>query len=159
MGKGAIPKYNQKYHPDWAWSLYSRGAIDAEVAEAFGVSVRTIHRWKKDYPEFAEAATQSKDIADAQVEKSLFKLATGFRYTTTDTKITMDSNGNQKPAEIRKTEHEVPPDTGAICFWLKNRRPDEWRDKQIMEFYEVEDLEDIDSEIYTENESGQSTET
>ena len=21
-------------------------------------------------------------------------------------------------------------DTGAICFWLKNRRPDKWRDKQ-----------------------------
>lgn len=152
MGQGAPLKYNRKYHLDWAWSLYSRGATDAEVAEAFGVAVRTIHRWKKDYPEFAEVMQSSKEIADAQVERSLFKLATGFRYTTTDTRVLMDKDGNQKPAEIRKTEHEVPPDTGAVCFWLKNRRPDEWRDKQIMELYEIEDLEDTDNDIYSEDE-------
>lgn len=156
--RGAAPKYNEAYHLDWAWSLYSRGATDKEVAEAFGVSVRTIHRWKQDHPEFLEVAQNSKDIADAKVEKSLYKLATGFRYTTTYTEITMDKDGNQKPAKIKKTEHEVPPDIAAVCFWLKNRRPDEWRDKQIMELYEIEDLEDVDSEIYSEDESGQSQE-
>lgn len=155
---GAQPKFNPKYHLDWAWSLYSRGAIDAEVAEAFGVSVRTIHRWKNDYPEFAEVAQTSKEIADAKVEKSLFKLATGFKYSTTDKEILFDKDGNQKPAKIKVTEHEVPPDTGAVCFWLKNRRPDEWRDKQIMELYEIEDLEETDSEIY-EDESCNSPQT
>ncbi|MEW4414440.1 transposase [Clostridium sp. AN503] len=32
----------------------------------------------------------------------------------------------------RKTK-EVVPDTTAQIFWLKNRRPDKWRDKQDME--------------------------
>ena len=38
--------YNEKYHDDWAWSLSVKGATDEEMAEAFGISVRTLHRWK-----------------------------------------------------------------------------------------------------------------
>ena len=41
-------KYNQAYHDDWAWSLAIKGATDVEIAEAFGISVRTLNRWKKD---------------------------------------------------------------------------------------------------------------
>ncbi|GEO58693.1 hypothetical protein [Companilactobacillus bobalius] len=30
-------------------------------------------------------------------------------------------------------EKEIPPDTTAAIFWLKNRKPDEWRDKHETE--------------------------
>ena len=33
--------YNEKYHDDWAWSLSVKGATDEEMADAFGISVRT----------------------------------------------------------------------------------------------------------------------
>ena len=46
--------YNEKYHDDWAWSLSVKGATDEEMAEAFGISVRTLHRWKKAHESFRE---------------------------------------------------------------------------------------------------------
>lgn len=70
--------YNPDYHDDWAWSLALKGATDQELAEAFGVSKRTIIRWKKDHPSFAEAYQKGKDIADAKVKKSLYQRAIGF---------------------------------------------------------------------------------
>ena len=36
----------------------------------------------------------------------------------------------------------VVPDTGAQMNWLKNRKPDEWRDKQIIEHEAGEGLVD-----------------
>ena len=32
--------------------------------------------------------------------------------------------------EYAEEEVFIPPDTTAQIFWLKNRRPDKWRDKQ-----------------------------
>ena len=46
MGAGAPPKYNQKYHDPWAFSLACEGKTDEEIAEAFGIARRTIDRWK-----------------------------------------------------------------------------------------------------------------
>lgn len=145
---GAPLEYNKKYHLDWAWSLYAKGATDQEVADSFGVSVRTIHRWKKDHPEFAEVVLQSKEVADAKVERSLYQLATGCEYTNTDTEITIDKDGNQKPAKIKKTTVQAKPDTGAVCFWLKNRKPQEWRDRR-----EEVIITDIDQDAITDVES------
>lgn len=36
----------------------------------------------------------------------------------------------QELVVTRKTKHELPPDTTAQIFWLKNRRPDLWRDRR-----------------------------
>lgn len=74
-------KYNQAYHDDWAWSLAIKGATDVEIAEAFGISVRTLNRWKKDHESFMLALTAGKDQADAKVEKKLYERAIGYRYT------------------------------------------------------------------------------
>ena len=42
----------------------------------------------------------------------------------------MDSGELRVTKKIRK---QVAPDTGAAAFWLKNRKPDVWRDKQEVE--------------------------
>ena len=70
--------YNEKYHDRWAWSLALKGATDADIAEAFGISVRTLHRWKKEHESFAEALGPGKDVADAQVKHSLYQRAVGY---------------------------------------------------------------------------------
>lgn len=124
-------RYNSDYHPDWAWSLYINGATDDEVADAFHVNRRTILRWANDYPEFSKARQESKDVADAKVERSLFKRATGFEYSTTESIVEFDANGQQRPLKIQTFKHYAPPETGAICFWLKNRKPDKWKDRAI----------------------------
>lgn len=71
-------KYNKDYHDDWAWSLASKGATDEEIAKAMRISVRTFHRWKKEYPSFLESLSNGKDMADAKVEKMLYKRALGY---------------------------------------------------------------------------------
>ena len=124
-------RYNPDYHPDWAWSLYINGATDEEVANALHVTRRTILRWAESYPEFAKARQESKDVADAKVEKSLYKRATGFKYETVETVLEYDNQGQPKPAKIQRFEHYAPPETGACCFWLKNRKPDKWKDRAI----------------------------
>lgn len=35
-----------------------------------------------------------------------------------------------KDVIVKQVEKDVPPDTTAIIFWLKNRKPEAWRDKQ-----------------------------
>ena len=45
----AQPKYNALYHDDWAWSMAAMGATNEEIAEAMGISKRTILRWAKNH--------------------------------------------------------------------------------------------------------------
>ena len=51
----AQPKYNALYHDDWAWSMAAMGATNEEIADAIGVSKRTIIRWAKEHESFGEA--------------------------------------------------------------------------------------------------------
>jgi hypothetical protein len=67
-----------------------------------------------------------KEVADDRVERSLFNRATGYTYDAT--KVFMPA-GAKKPVYAPYREH-VPPDVTACIFWLKNRRKDQWRDRQ-----------------------------
>lgn len=107
--------------------LCELGATDAEIAEFFGVNEMTFYRWKAKYPKFCEAIKTAKKSADERVERSLYHKATG--YTFTSEKIF------QHDGEIirARTREHVPPDTTACIFWLKNRRPDQWREKSAID--------------------------
>jgi hypothetical protein len=107
-----------------AEKLASLGATDIEVADFFDVDVRTIYRWKHAHVEFCQALNAGKEKADERVVSSLYHKAIG--YTFESEKI-FQHQGEIIRAPIR--EH-VAPDTTAAIFWLKNRKPEEWRDKQ-----------------------------
>lgn len=68
----AKQKYDERF-VKIAKVLCMRGGTDEDLADAFEVSPRTINRWKKDYPDFAEALAAGKEYADAEVELSLYK--------------------------------------------------------------------------------------
>ena len=129
------PKYNPEYHDDWAWSLAAKGAIDDEIADAFGISVRTLHRWKQEYPSFLQALTVGKEAADAKVEKSLYKRALGYDVKEKETLVETDKDGNVKPVKVKEGTKHVPPDTMAIMYWLNNRckHTGEWAQTQKLE--------------------------
>jgi len=129
------PKYNPEYHDDWAWSLASKGAIDDEIAEAFGISVRTLHRWKQEYPSFLQALTVGKEAADAKIEKSLYKRARGYDVKEKETLVETDKDGNVRPVKVKESAKHVPPDTMAIMYWLNNRckHTGEWAQTQKIE--------------------------
>ncbi len=114
-------KYNAEYHDDWAWSLASKGCTDNEIASAFGVSVRTINRWKKEHVSFLKKLEIGKEAADAKVEAALYKRAIGYEYEETETLLEMDKDGNRKPLKVKKTKKHVPSETMAGMYWLNNR--------------------------------------
>ncbi len=115
--------------PKIAYKLTLLGAIDKDLADAFDVSTQTINSWKHEFPEFLESIKNGKENADAFVAESLFKRATGYSHEDVD--IRAVALGNNQGSEIVKTTiiKHYPPDTVAAIFWLKNRRPKNWREK------------------------------
>lgn len=103
------------------------GATDIEVADMLDVSVRTLHYWKAQRPELVAAMKTGKAASDDRVERSLFSRATGYEHDEVDIRVVKD---RIVKTPIRKF---YPPDTTAAIFWLKNRKPAEWRDKQELE--------------------------
>lgn len=117
------------YKPEYAKhaeKLAALGATDIEVADFFQVDVRTVYRWKHDYPEFCQSLNVGKDKADERVINSLFQKAVGYEQDAV--KIFMPAGANE-PVYAPYRE-KIAPDTTAAIFWLKNRRPGDWRDKQ-----------------------------
>lgn len=107
--------------------LAKYGLTDKQMAEVIGVTEQTVNNWKKANPSFFESLKSEKEIADAKVERSLFERATGYSHA--EDKIFND-NGQ---ALVVPTIKHYPPDTTAAIFWLKNRKPAEWRDRQDIE--------------------------
>jgi hypothetical protein len=119
-----------EYKPEYAEQARRQceeGATDQELADFFEVSVRTLYRWKNSFPDFCQALKASKAPADERIERSLFERACGYERDEVDIRV-IDGRIVQTP--VRKF---YPPDTTAAIFWLKNRRPAEWRDKQEIE--------------------------
>lgn len=105
------------------------GATELEIADFLGVSVRSVAVWKSEHPEFLHALKAGKDQADQRVVNSLYAKAIGYSHDAV--KIFMPA-GAPAPVYAPYREH-VPPDTTACIFWLKNRDPENWRDKQEVE--------------------------
>lgn len=123
---GRPTEYKSEYVTQ-ARKLCEMGATDADLADFFGVSDRTIYRWAARYEEFCQALKAGKDVADERVERSLYHKAVGYTF---DSEKVFQHQGEIVRAKTR--EHVPPSDTAAI-FWLKNRRRDQWRDKQEFE--------------------------
>ena len=87
-------------------------------------NISTLYRWKHSHPEFCEALKLGKEAANATVQDRLYKRATG--YTHNAQKI-MQYEG--RPVVVDYVEHH-PPNVTACIFWLKNRQPELWRDRQ-----------------------------
>lgn len=115
-----------KYDPsfvDKAKALADNGATDREIAQALGVSERTLYLWKHEFLQFSQALKIGKDRADDRVEMALYRKATGYSF---DAEKIFQHQG--EAVRVDYVEHVPPSDTAAI-FWLKNRRPGEWREK------------------------------
>jgi hypothetical protein len=108
--------------------LASKGFTDIEMGEALDISESCFHEWKKEHPKFMESITEGKALVDDMVVKSLFNRAMGCSIK--ETKV-FCSEGTIVTEEVDKN---FPPDPTSMIFWLKNRRPKEWRDKHDIDF-------------------------
>jgi transposase-like protein len=100
------------------------GLTDEQIAQNIGISKSTLYEWKKKYSDLSDSLKKGKEVIDRMVENALLKSALGYEYMEDG----MTKDGGVVP--LRRVQH---PNTTALIFWLKNRRPDEWRDKQNIE--------------------------
>jgi hypothetical protein len=131
MPAGRPSSFKEEYVQQ-AERLAALGLTDIEMAEVFGVSVRTLHRWKVDSEEFCHALKAGKDHSDERIARSLYQRASGYEYTEQQA-IKVKDGQHQEHVELVTVERHMPPDTTAGIFWLKNRRPLEWRDVKAQE--------------------------
>lgn len=126
---GRPTDYKPEY-VDQVVKLCKLGATDESIAEFFGIAVSTLNLWKVKHPEFMEAIKSGKVIADMEMAHSLYRKGIGYSYETER----MSKDGDV----VTLTEY-AQPDTASIIFWLKNRAPDKWRDKNVNELVGKDD--------------------
>ena len=100
------------------------GLTDEQIAQNIGISRSTLNVWKGKYPDISDSLKRGKEVVDRQVENALLKRALGYQY---------DEITREGGVVTKVVTKEVQPDTTAQIFWLKNRKPVEWRDKQQIE--------------------------
>lgn len=103
------------------------GLTDEQIAKNIGITAKTLYEWKNKYGEICEALKKGKEIVDRQVENALLKRALGYKYTEITKERVVDTD---ELVVTKVVEKEVVPDVTAQIFWLKNRKPEKWREKQ-----------------------------
>ena len=139
MVRGARGKYHEWLTKEgltliegWA----KDGLTDEQIATNIGVTTTTLYDWKKKYADFSDALKKGKETSDYEVENALFKSATGYEYEERKEVQEVVDGVMRKRVEI--TRKQVPPNATSAIFWLKNRKPDKWRNKQGIEINKLQ---------------------
>jgi len=142
MAKG---KYQYWLTPEGLLKLESwarDGLTDEQIAANMGITRATLYDWKNKYPDISDTLKRGKEVVDIQVENALLKRALGYDYEEETKEMTDATNefgealynamGNRITtlSTVKSVKKQVAPDTTAQIFWLKNRRPDKWRDRK-----------------------------
>ena len=138
MAKG---KYEYWLMPEGLLKLegWARDRLtDEQIAHNMGINIATLYRWKEKYCDICESLKRGKDVVDRQVENALLRRALGYEYEEVKEKFEYG-----EITERTVTKKEVVPDTTAQIFWLKNRKPDKWRDKP--DYEDTSALDKLDS--------------
>jgi len=134
MAKG---KYEYWLTPDGLTRLeaYARdGLTDELIAEKMGIRRETLYDWKNKFDNISNALKRGKEVVDTEVENKLYQRAMGYTYEEITQEPVKDRDTGEISMQVTKiVKKEVQPDTTAQIFWLKNRKPTEWRDKTNVE--------------------------
>ena len=135
---GAPTKYKPEYNEEARKYCLLKGATDEQLAAYFDVAETTIKDWYKRHPDFLTSVKAGKSGADMNVAEGFYRRATGYNFNEVtfekiDDKVTLEITPDEfitQEAYKKKivTKH-LPPDAGAALNWLKNRQPEDWRDK------------------------------
>lgn len=101
------------------------GLTDEQIAKNMGIKKSTFYDWLKKYPDISDSIKKGKAPIDFEVENALFKRAIGYEYEEIETTIE-EIDGKQRK-RIKKIKKVALPETSAMIFWLKNRKPEQWR--------------------------------
>ena len=113
------------------------GLTDEQIAKNIGISRASLYEWKKKEVDIFDALKKGKEVIDFEVENALLKRALGYEY---------EEETYENGILTKKVKKQVPPDTTAQIFWLKNRKKEQWREK-VEVVKTDEDLQNINKNI------------
>lgn len=116
-----------------AWAR--NGLTNEQIASNMGITRETLNQWKNKFPDISDTLKKGKEVVDIQVENALLKRALGYKFTEVTRERTVDVHPQtgeliSRMAVTKQVVKEVQPDVTAQIFWLKNRKPDIWRDRK-----------------------------
>ena len=94
-----------------------------------GISYSTLKEWVSKYSAISASLKRGKAPVDIEVENSLLKRALGYDTEEVMEERWRDAEGIERVHQ-KKMKRHIPADVTAIIFWLKNRKPEQWREKR-----------------------------
>lgn len=128
MAKSKWPQVQEKLLLVKAWAR--DGLTDVNIAKNLGISQDTLYVYKKEHAEFSEALRAGKEVADVIMENAAYNRGVGYDVDEVTTEITLGANGKELSRKVKKIKKHIPGDPGTQQWWLQNRKPDTWRQRQ-----------------------------
>lgn len=104
--------------------LVEKGFTDFEICQFFKIHRDTFYRAMRARPEIYDAIKNWKEFANARVERALYERACGYSHESEEIFCAFG-----KVTKVPTVKHYAPDTVAAIIF-LKNRDPQQWREKQ-----------------------------
>lgn len=137
-----------------------QGLTDAQIAHNMGCAYSTFRTWRDKYQALSAVLKKGKEVVDLEVENALLKRALGYEYEEITRELVYDKVQNKNAMKVTKVvKKQVAGDTTAQIFWLKNRRPDLWRDKPVDQDMEKEEIENTGVVVIPASEAIEDIET
>lgn len=136
MAKGLYEKWLEPENLTLLKGWRRDGLDMKQIAANIGIKRQTLYDWCTKYKDIADALKKGTDVSNYEVENSLYKSAVGFYVTEQEqTEIQgFDANGEPRTTVTKHQRRRyIPPNLGAMCFILKNRLPEKWRDRPVVE--------------------------
>lgn len=120
------------------------GLSNDQIAHNIGITAKTLCEWQNRFGEFRNAIKKGKEVVDREVENAMLKRALGYEYDeVTQEPVTDKDTGITEMRVTKRVTKQIVPDVTAQIFWLKNRKPEEFRDKRDVELSGSVDLGSI----------------
>ena len=131
MAKGKYQKWLEEENLTLLKSWAIKGLTDRQIADCIGIAESTLYEWKKKHSEISEALKKGKEVFDAESVEALHQAGIGHYIEEVYTDITIRDGVETK--RIRTRKRWIPSNVTALIFWLKNRDPDNWKDRKAVE--------------------------
>jgi hypothetical protein len=128
MAKSRWPEVQEKLPLIKAWAR--DGIYEKDIIVRLKIANGTFYKYKNEHLELAEALKEGKEVVDVEVENIALKRALGYSYDEITTEIVTTTTGKEISRKIKKTTKHVPGEPAMIIWWLCNRKPDVWRQRQ-----------------------------
>lgn len=96
-----------------------------QISQNMGIAYGTLFEWQREFPQLHDTIKKGQMVVTEEVENAMFMAATGYEYEEETSEL--DNDGNL--IVVKKVKKSQAPNVTAQIFWLKNKNPQEWKDR------------------------------